>query len=85
MEEKHTHIHNHNHEVSQDDELLALLNYMVGHNESHTSELSELAKQLDTDENAEAYNLVRKAIDEYKKGNELLKNALKQSETNPNR
>ena len=76
MEEKHTHIHNHNHEVSQDDELLALRKYMVGHNESHTSELSELAKQLDTDKSSEAYNLVCKAIEEYEKGNGLLENAL---------
>ena len=76
MEEKHNHGHIHNHEISKDDELLALLKYMVSHNKTHTNELLELSEQLNTDKSSEAYNLVCKAIEEYEKGNGLLENAL---------
>ncbi len=74
MGEHHNHIHNH--EITESDELVALLNYMVSHNEAHTSELTELAKHLDTEENSQAYALVLQAIEEYKSGNELLQTAL---------
>ena len=74
MCEKHS--HNHSCEISKGDELLALLEYMVKHNASHTDELLQLSKQLDSDENREAYDSVIRAIEEYKKGNAHLSEAL---------
>ena len=74
MGENHNHIHHH--EVNEGDEILALLRYMAGHNESHTEELYSLAKQLNTNENEKAYKLVLQAIENYKKGNAYLESAL---------
>lgn len=81
----HEHIHcgeDHNcaacgHEhVSPREELLALMKYMVGHNQSHANELAQLAKQLqDVGENT-AYEQVMLAVSDFEKGNLRLSTVL---------
>ena len=45
-EHEHTHEHGHTHEVHSPEETVALLTYMVGHNQHHAEELHELAGSL---------------------------------------
>jgi hypothetical protein len=77
----HNHSHNHNHgEVSAEDEAIALVKYMAHHNESHTAELIILIDKLNSLNNQTAIDLVKGAIEEYKKGNALLDEAIKEFE-----
>lgn len=69
----HNH-HEHHHEISSHEELLALLKYMVSHNESHTVELEKLATKIENDDE------LQNAIEAYKQGNMHLQNALKELE-----
>ena len=79
----HHEIHDHHHEghdhspsetsVSRE-ELLALLSYMVSHNQHHAKELSELAKQAD----GTAKEALAKAISLFDEGNKQLELALDQ-------
>lgn len=71
--EKAMHEHHHHHDISNKDEVLALITYMVNHNKSHTSELESLANRID---DKSAYESVMNAIENYNKGNECLANAL---------
>ena len=62
--------------VSPREELLALMKYMVGHNQSHANELAQLAKQLqDVGENT-AYEQVMLAVSDFEKGNLRLSTVL---------
>lgn len=54
-------------------ELIALMDYLVKHNISHTEELSALASQV---ESVEGKEMIIQAIEEYKVANATLKNAL---------
>lgn len=60
--------------MQEKNELVALMDYLVKHNVSHTEELAELANQVE--ENEESKALIMQAIEEYKKANDTLKNAL---------
>ena len=51
------------------DELLALMNYMVGHNAAHANELAELAVQLEHAGAHSAYEQVMAAVSDFEKGN----------------
>lgn len=51
------------------EELLALMQYMAGHNASHARELADLARQLDAAGNHTAYEQVMAAVSDYEKGN----------------
>ena len=42
----HEHTHSHDHGATPQEELTALLHYMVHHNEAHAKELAGLARQL---------------------------------------
>ncbi|MBR0412638.1 MAG: hypothetical protein IJI47_03625 [Eubacterium sp.] len=68
----------HHHTVNADSaaELKALVEYMVNHNVSHTEELSQIAAQLKETGNDVASEKTLAAIEEYNKGNALLKDAL---------
>ncbi len=70
-------MHQH-HTVSAEstDELKALLEYTVNHNTSHTDELLQIAKKLGECGKAPAGEKVIAALEEYKKGNALLAEAL---------
>ena len=73
------HAHHHDHsapEVSPKDELVALMKYMVGHNAAHIDELAELAKQLDTIGETNAYDRIQHAVELFRNGNEYLAEVL---------
>ncbi|MBQ9489059.1 MAG: cobalt transporter [Lachnospiraceae bacterium] len=75
--ESHEHHHeNHDHSSKETpvsrEELLALLSYMVSHNQHHAEELSELAKQAD----GTAREALTKAISLFDEGNKQLELAL---------
>ena len=57
------------------EELVKLIEYLIHHNEHHNEELIELAASI-KDINKDAYLKVLKAIEEYKKGNNALSDAL---------
>ena len=70
-EHEHTHEHGHTHEVHSPEETVALLTYMVGHNQHHAEELHELAHSVE----GEAQQLLHEAVVEL--GNEKLAEALR--------
>lgn len=72
-EHKHTHEHGHTHEVHSPEETVALLTYMVGHNQHHAEELHELAHSVE----GEAQQLLHEAVVELTLGNEKLAEALR--------
>ncbi len=51
------------------EELVALMNYMVGHNAAHAKELADLAVQLDRAGSHAAYEQVMAAVSDFEKGN----------------
>ncbi len=51
------------------EELMALMQYMVGHNAAHAKELADLAAQLDKIGNHAAYEQVMAAVSDFEKGN----------------
>ena len=72
-EHEHTHEHGHTHEVHSPEETVALLTYMVGHNQHHAEELHELAHSVE----GEAQQLLPEAVVELTLGNEKLAEALR--------
>ena len=80
-EQLHEHGHEHTHchsdcgscqskcEHSPMEELMALMQYMVGHNASHARELAQLAEQFRTAGNPAAYEQVLAAVSDFEKGN----------------
>ena len=64
-------------EAHDKQELTALIDYMIHHNEHHNEELKELASSL-KDMNKDAYAKVEEAINEFKKGNLALEEVLKE-------
>lgn len=72
-EHEHTHKHGHTHEVHSPEETVALLTYMVGHNQHHAEELHELAHSVE----GEAQQLLHEAVVELTLGNEKLAEALR--------
>ena len=75
----HGHSHDHDHECACGggchcehtpmEELMALMNYMVGHNAAHAKELADLAAQLEKAGNHMAYEQVMAAVSDFEKGN----------------
>lgn len=59
------------------EELVALMQYMVGHNASHAQELAALARQLDGAGQHMAYEQVMQAVSDFEKGNMRLSMVLK--------
>ena len=72
-EHEHTHEHGHTHEVHSPEATVALLTYMVGHNQHHAEELHELAHSVE----GEAQQLLHEAVVELTLGNEKLAEALR--------
>ena len=66
----------HTHEEPQGDKLTALLDYMLKHNEHHAAELDQVADKLSAGGKAEAAQQIKKAVDEFQKGNLYLGLAL---------
>ena len=78
----HGHEHNHDHscggqcagcaskcEHTPMEELMALMQYMAGHNAAHARELADLASQLEKAGNHAAFEQVMAAVSDYEKGN----------------
>ena len=80
----HHHDHDHacggcggcQHEHTPMEELMALMNYMAGHNAAHAKELADLAVQLERSGNRMAYEQVMAAVSDFEKGNMRLKMVL---------
>ncbi len=82
---EHHHHHDHDHhehgcsgscqgcasqcEHTPQEELMALMRYMVGHNGAHARELADLATKLDQMGNHVAYEQVMAAVSDFEKGN----------------
>jgi len=60
------------------DQLLALMNYMVGHNDSHAKELTELAEQLADAGRQTAYQEILAAVATFEQANAQLRAVLQQ-------
>ena len=58
----HDHTHSHTHNATPMDELLALMKYMISHNDAHAQELAELADQLRTAGKGRAYQKLMDAV-----------------------
>lgn len=69
-----THTHNHPHAQGEVplEELLALMKFMVSHNDAHAQELSELASQLADMGNSRACNRIMDAVSHFDMGNAQL-------------
>lgn len=77
---EHGHGHSHEHgsgaEAPGQDKMAALLDYMWKHNEHHAAELDQAADKLREAGKAEAAEQIKKAVDEFQKGNLYLSLAL---------
>lgn len=58
----HGHTHSHDHTATPMEELLALMKYMVTHNDAHAQELAELAQQLRDAGKGRAYQKLMDAV-----------------------
>ena len=68
----HGHHHHHGESTVPMDEMLALMKYMVSHNEAHAEELAQLAQQLEEAGNRSAYRRVMDAVASFDVGNATL-------------
>ena len=77
----HTHSHGHDHDhhhhaapavATPMDEMLALMKFMVAHNEAHAEELAQLAQQLEDAGRRNAYRRVMDAVSYFDMGNATL-------------
>lgn len=76
-EHDHGHEHSHSHGApANQDQMTALLDYMLKHNQSHAAELDQMAAKLQAAGKAAAAEQIKKAVDEFQKGNLYLSLAL---------
>lgn len=72
----HGHDHHHHESPAADatpmDELVALMKFMVAHNEAHAQELAELAQKLEERGNRNAYRRIMDAVVSFDMGNATL-------------
>ena len=61
----HHHDHTHNHDITPLDELLALMKYMVSHNDAHAQEMADLAQQLCDMGKTRAYQKIMDAVADF--------------------
>jgi len=76
---EHHHDHEHEHAASElsPEQVLALMDYMLDHNSSHTDELHNVGHALEAQSKLEAADLLFDAVHYYTHGNEKLAEALK--------
>ena len=78
----HSHAHDHDHSHGTSDtpleELLALMKFMVDHNDAHAQELAELADQLQSAGRGRAYGRIMDAVTEFDMGNAQLSAVLEE-------
>jgi len=74
----HGHSHDHHHhdtpaaDATPMEEIVALMKFMVAHNEAHAQELAELAQKLDDAGNRSAYRRIMDAVVSFDMGNATL-------------
>ena len=74
----HGHSHDHHHhdapagDITPMDEIVALMKFMVAHNEAHAQELAELAQKLEDAGNRSAYRRIMDAVVSFDMGNATL-------------
>ena len=83
---EHSHEHSHSHDCGNGchehcegeckDENVALLTYMLQHNEHHAAELDEMADKLEKAGLADAAKQIREGVSDFQKGNMRLGLAL---------
>ena len=74
---EHAHGHEHSHTKPEtQDQMAAVLDYMLKHNEHHAAELDQIADRLHAAGKAAAAEQIKKAVDEFQKGNLYLGLAL---------
>lgn len=61
----HDHSHHHDHGISPMDELLALMKYMVSHNDAHAQEMAVLAQQLKELGKIQAYDKIMDMVADF--------------------
>ena len=74
----HGHSHSHHHDATPMEELLALMKYMVTHNDAHAQELAELADQLKQAGRGRAYQKLMDAVASFDMANAQLDAVLKE-------
>ena len=80
---RHVHVHDHDHDHSHGtgtpvEEMLALMKYMVSHNDAHAQELAGLADQLKEAGKLRAYQKIMDAVAEFDMANAKLDAVLKE-------
>ena len=70
------HCHSHETDAAPANKTEALLKYMLDHNTHHAAELDQMAEKLATEGQEKAAEQIRKAVDEFQKGNLYLGLAL---------
>lgn len=70
------HCHAHDQGAAPGDKNAAVLKYMLDHNTHHAAELDQMADKLAADGHEKAAEQIRKAVDEFQKGNLYLNLAL---------
>lgn len=78
MTHSHAHSHDHGQSGTPMEELLALMKFMVGHNDAHAQELAELACQLQTAGKTRAYSQIMDAVANFDVANAQLDAVLKE-------
>ena len=68
----------HTHETAPQEEVQALLQYMVNHNDAHAQELAELASQLKDGGHLRAYRQIMDAVSDFDTANAKLSTALQE-------
>lgn len=74
----HDHDHDHNHSGTPMEELLALMKYMVNHNDAHAQELAGLADQLRQAGKNRAYRKLMDAVADFDMANAQLEGVFKE-------
>ena len=70
--------HSHNHEAAPLEEMLALMKFMVSHNDAHAQELAELAASLKDAGKDRAYRTIMNAVSDFDMANAQLDAVLKE-------
>ena len=79
LHEHHDHDHHSHGEIDSTEKLLALLNHMCLHNESHAGELERIADKLRESGKDEAASLVKEAFELMNKSNSKLRKAYEEA------
>ncbi|MFI3312978.1 MAG: cobalt transporter [Eubacteriales bacterium] len=73
---EHQHCHGCSHDHTPQEEIVALMRYMVGHNTQHANELATLAANLKKLGDTTSYEQVMAAVSDFEKGNLRLSTVL---------